>query len=321
MPAAFLTGARGFIASTLAARLRSEGWETRGVDVVADPASGIVAGDTSAPGAWQRHAGGCSLVVHTAAVVSNAVGLDMQWRVNVLGTRHAVDAARDGGASRFVHLSSVRAFGDLGFPDGVDERYPVRTDGNPYVDTKVAGEAVVLQAHAAGEVPVTVIRPADTYGPGSRPWTVLPLEMIKANRFMLPAMGRGVFSPVYVDNLIDGLMLAIGSDAAAGQVFTLSDGIGVSSREFFGHYYRMLGKRGPICLPTGPAVALAASAGLLERSRGHATEMNATSMRYFARSGTYSIAKARTLLGFEPAVELEEGMRRTEAWLREQALL
>jgi nucleoside-diphosphate-sugar epimerase len=220
-----------------------------------------------------------------------------------------------------VHISSVRAFSDLGFPDGVDEHHPVRTDGNPYVDTKVASEQVVLQAHAAGEVPVTVLRPGDVYGPGSRPWTILPVEAISAGRFVLPALGRGIFSPVYVDNLIDGILLAASSARAAGQVYTLSDGVPVSCREFFGHYHRMLGRRGPVCLPTPVALALAAGAATAGRLTGTVTEANAATVRYFTRTGTYSIAKAQRELGFVPAVDLTEGMARTEAWLGQSGYL
>jgi nucleoside-diphosphate-sugar epimerase len=239
----------------------------------------------------------------------------------VLGTRNVLDAAAAAGVGRFVHISSVRAFSDLDFPDGVDEQHPVRPDGNPYVDTKIASEQVVLQAHAAGEIECTIVRPGDVYGPGSRPWTVLPLEIIKSNRFLLPAMGRGVFSPVYVDDLVSGLVLAAERPEAAGQVFTIGPERGVPAKEFFAHYFRMLGKRGPLCLPTPLAVAAGRTAGAAERLRGNRTEINAASMLYLARPGGYSIEKARRLLGYEPKVDLDEGMRRTEAWLREQRLL
>ena len=304
----FITGAAGFIGQALAERYRAQGAEVVGVDV-AD-------GDISQPGAWQERAAGADLVIHTAAVVSNAVGADTQWRVNVLGTRHALDAARDARARRFVHFSSVRAFSDAGFPDGVTEAWPVRPDGNAYVDTKVAAEQVVLQAHAAGEVPCTVIRPGDVYGPGSRPWTVLPVEMIKAGTFGLPARGRGLMSPVYVDNLLDGVVLAAASEAGAGQVFTIADGITVPAKEFFGHYTRALGKGEPRTAPTSVSLVLAAVFSAIERARGRTTEANPESVRYLARTGGYSIEKARRVLGYEPAVDLEEGMRRTLDWLR-----
>jgi nucleoside-diphosphate-sugar epimerase len=317
----FLTGASGFIGRALAERYRAAGAVVGGVDFVADEAAGVVTGDVTQPGPWQDHVAGSDLVIHTAALVSNAYGLDEAWRVNVLGTRLVLDAAARADIGRFVHISSVRAFSDLDFPDWVDEHHPVRTDGNPYVDTKVASEQVVLQAHAAGEVECTVIRPGDVYGPGSRPWTLLPLEVIRSRQFILPAMGRSVFSPVYLDDLVDGLVLAADSPAAAGQVFTLSGGIGVTCGEFFGHYYRMLGRRGPIVLPTSVAVTSARIAGVILRLRDPRTEVNAAAMRYLARPGTYSIEKARRMLGYEPRVSVDEGMRRTEEWLRTEGLL
>lgn len=317
----FITGASGFIGRTLAARLRGRGTEVRGVDLVADEAAGVLAGDIRAPGEWQEAMAGCDVVIHTAALVSNAAGLEASWRLNVLGTRLALEGAARAGACRFVHFSSVRAFSDVDFPDGVGEEHPVRTDGNPYVDTKVASEQVALQAHAAGEVPVTVVRPGDVYGPGSRPWTVLPLAEIRANRFALPAMGRSVFSPVFVENLVDGVLLAIDEPRAAGQVYVISDGIGVTTKEFFRHYFQMLGRRGPICLPTPVALVLAKLNELATRARGGATEVNPATIRYLTRRGTYSIEKARRELGYQPRVGLAEEMAITEKWLREQRLV
>lgn len=316
-----VTGALGFIGRAVTDRLVADGHEVVGVDREADPARGVVAGDTTDPGPWAAQLAGCSAVIHTAAVVSNAVDVDGQWRVNVLGTRRVVEAARDAGVARIVHLSSIRAFSDLGFPDGVTEDHPVRPDGNPYVDTKIASEQVVLQAHAAGEIEAVVIRPGDVYGPGSRPWVLLPLEAIRSRQFLLPAMGKGIHSPVYVDDLVDGIVLATLREEAAGQVFTIAGPRGVPCDEYFGHLYRMLGRRGPVGLPTPVAVALADAADRAGRLRGKRTEVNAISMRYFARTGTYSIEKAGRLLGYAPKIDLDEGMRRTEAWLRDQGLV
>jgi nucleoside-diphosphate-sugar epimerase len=317
----FITGALGFIGQALANRYTALGVEVAGVDRRADPDRQVVAGDISEPGAWQKAAASADLVIHTAAIVSNAVGLKQQWNVNVLGTRRALDAAREAGAERFVHFSSVRAFSDRDYPDGVDEHWPVRTDGTPYVDTKVAGEQVVLQAHGAGEVACTVIRPADVYGPGSRPWTIEPVRAIKDGAFLLPAGGKGVFTPVYVDNLVDGVMLAASTPRAAGHVYTLGDGVAVTCEEFFGHYARMLGKRPPRTVPTTLGLALGHVAAAVNRLRRVESELNADTVRYLARSGSYSIEKARRELGYDPKVTLQEGMRRTEEWLRGEGLV
>lgn len=240
----------------------------RGVDRVADTASGVVAGNTTEPAAWESHLEGSEVVLHTAAVVSNAVSADVQWTTNVLGTRRVLEAAARAGVGRVVHLSSVRAYGDLGFPADVEETWPLRPDGHAYVDTKVAAEAVALQAHAAGEISVTIVRPGDVYGPGSRPWTVIPVDETKRGRLILPAGGKGIFSPVYVDDLVEGIFRAATLPVAAGQVFNLPGPAPVTCAEFFGHYARMLGMDPQRTVPTTVAVALATAAGAYERARG-----------------------------------------------------
>ncbi len=316
-----ITGASGFIGRALAGRLRGQGVAVRGVDTAADPEAGTVAGDVGTAGSWQDSGSGCDTFIHTAAIVSNAASADEAWQINVLGTRHALDAAVKVGARRFVHFSSVRAFGDIGFPDQVTELHPVRPDGHTYVDTKIASEQVVLQAHAAREIDCTVIRPGDVYGPGSRPWTILPVEAIAAGRFFLPAMGRGIHSPIYVDDLVSGVLLAARAAEAAGGVFTISGGVGVSCNEFFGNYSRMLGKPAPRRLPTRVAMALSTIPETAAWLGGGTTELRRSSVIYMTRTGTYSIDKARRMLGFEPEVDLSEGMRRTEEWLHAQGML
>ena len=120
-------------------------------------------------------------------------------------------------------------------------------------------------------------------------------------------MGRGVFSPVYVDDLVDGVLRAATHDAGSGQVFTIGGGVGVTCREFFAHYYRMLGKSGPPVLPTPVALALTSAAAGVARATRTDSEINPVAVRYFTRRGTYSIAKARRLLAYEPAVDLADG--------------
>src|SRR5215217_1037923 len=222
----FISGALGLIGSALADRYREQGVEVRGVDLRADASNGVVAGDIAEPGAWQDHARGCDLVVNTAAVVGFGGQLYAVWRANVLGTRRMIDAAARAGAERFVQFSSITTFG-FDYPDGVDETYPVRLTGNPYPDSKIAGEQVTLQAHVAGDVAATIVRPGDVYGPRSRGWTVLPVNMIKSGQLILPAGGRGQIGPVYVDNLVDGVTLAAAAPKAVGEIFTIADGITV----------------------------------------------------------------------------------------------
>ena len=319
---ALITGANGFIGQVITRHLEAKGVEVVGVDSHTGGRPGLFTGDISTLGDWQRAFTGCDLVIHTAAVVSNAVDADTTWRVNVLGTRNVIEAATAAGVKRLVHLSSVRAFSDVNFPDGVTERWPVRTDGNAYVDTKIASEHVVLQAHAAGEIAVTIIRPGDVYGPGSRPWVVLPIEAMKSGSFALPAGGKGIFSPVYVDDLVTGLIQAAEHPAGAGQILTLSGPRTTTTLEFFGHLHRMLGRSGnPKTVPMSLALLASGIVAFIAKLRGVGTELNPTTIRYLARTGGYSSDKARAMVGYTPSVDLEEGMKRTEAWLRIQGLI
>lgn len=310
----FITGASGFVGRALGERYRSEGAQVAGVDLVAEPGRRIVAGDVTVDGDWKAAIRKGDIVIHTAALVSNDGTRDEFWRRNVLATWQVLNAAIAAGASRFVHFSSIRAFSDFEFPDGVTEDHPVRWNGRGYVDSKIASEHVVLQAAALGRIPTTIIRPADIYGPRSRPWTILPFEGIRENRFIIT---DGVFSPVFIDNLLDGILLAASSDAAIGHIFTLSDGIGITNAEFFHYYSELLGIPDPPSFPIEEARARATALGEEDERHGRTSLMSVQMMEYLTRPGTYSIESAQTVLGYAPKVSLDEGMAVNTQWLRD----
>ncbi|MFT5482116.1 MAG: nucleoside-diphosphate-sugar epimerase [Halieaceae bacterium] len=310
----FITGASGFIGRALATRYREEGAEVCGIDFQADSEGGVVAGDLTRPEDWLHALAGVDLVIHTAALVSNTASMDDAWRVNVKGTADILQASVEAGVKRFVQLSSIAALG-FDYPDGVSEDYPLRPMGNTYVDTKIASEHAVLACHASGRMDCTIIRPGDVYGPGSRPWVVLPLKMIAAGKFLLPAHGQGVFTPVYIDDLIDGLVAAAESAVGAGQIYHIIGDQDVSCEEFFGYHVRMLGSdKPPRMIATGTAILVAETARVMVGLFGGKTELGRGTIDMLSRKGGYSIAKARDQLAFEPKVDLKKGMQLTEEW-------
>ena len=313
---AVVTGASGFIGSRVVAALRARGDEVLGLDL--RPADGVERADLSRPGPWTSRLDGADLVVHTAAVVGEQAPTRAYREVNVEGTARVVAACAHGEVGRLLHLSSIVVHGS-DFPDGVDEDAPLRPTGNPYTDTKIVSELTVVAAHAAGRVRATVVRPGDVYGPGSVPWTLRPVQMMRRRQFALVDGGRGVLSPVYVDDLVDGVLAAAGSDAAAGQVLHVTGGVGVPTAEFFGRYAAMLGV--PLrAVPPALARAAAAPLGLAARL-GVTVPLQPRTFEYVTHPGTYSVDRIRHLTGWTPRVDLDEGMRRTADWLRAEGHL
>ncbi len=322
----FVTGGSGFMGRALIDRFRSLGVPARGVDVVADAERNVVAGDITRPEGWRDHLAGAAVVIHTAGIVSNNIDPARAWEVNVVGTRRVLDAAAGAGAERFVEISTmgVTRF-DHARPDVVarvlpdedlDERRPLMPTGNPYTDSKIVAEHAVLAAHARGHQQVTVVRPADVYGPGCRPWVLEPLDKIRTGRFLLPAHGRGLFTPVYIDDLVDGVVRATTNPSAAGEIFHIGGSEPVTTAEYFGHLWRMAGKSGePRSASTPVAVVLAEASRLAAKARGRHTELGRGVVLMLTKAHGVSNAKAHDVLGWWPRVGLDDGMARVAEWL------
>jgi 2-alkyl-3-oxoalkanoate reductase len=318
-PPVFITGVNGFIAGHLAERLRREGVTVRGL--ARRPAAAgwlaaqgveVLSGDLLDPASVRRAAEGCRAVVHAAAWTGEpGVPADLAWQTNVEGTANVLNAARAVGVGRFIYLSSVAVYG-LNRAPLVDESMPTPPVGQLYPDSKIAAEAAVR----ASDLPWVIVRPASTYGPRGDAWTVGPIEQIKRGQLVLLGRDAGLVTPGYVDNVVDGLLLALTHAAAPGEVFNLCDDRAVTYRDFYLAYARMLGRDG---LPAAPAwfarLARLAPAKLLRRLLGK-PQIGPWTLHFRLNPSQFSIAKAQRLLGYSPSVGFAEGMRRTETWLR-----
>jgi nucleoside-diphosphate-sugar epimerase len=317
-----VTGAGGFIGGALCRRLTADGAGVLGLDIDASAADRVGAAgadfrvcDTTDADAVAAALPGCELVVHTAAIVADFGPMEDYVRVTVRGTRNVLDAAQATGVQRVVHVSSIAVWGSEHRAPLPEEAEP-RPSGWPYQDTKAASDVLARRRGAV------VVRPGDVYGPGSKQWAIRPLETMKSGRFALPRGRDGMVTPVYIDDLVDCLVLAASSDAAEpGQAYVAWPGQVVSAADFMGYYARMLGRDR---VPRLPATAHRAAVWVEERAARLARRppaVTAEAVRYLNREHAYTVSRAREDLGWEPQVDLEEGMRRTEAWFREEGLL
>lgn len=309
-----ITGVGGFIGARLATRARTRGMRTRGIDIDAAAVeravrSGVEArvGDVRDPEAVAWLCDGADVVLHAAALVLEDGPRQRFERINVHGTRLVADAAGRAGVRCLVHLSSVMVYG-FDFPDQVAEDGPFPAgEPNPYCVTKLRSEGAALRARASGSR-VVVLRPGDVYGPGSVPWVVRPLELMRAGLFVLPDGGRGILNHVHVDDLAEAVLLAAERDEVDGVPINVCDGVRTLVRDYFGRLAEHSGLPAPRALPAGVLrVAFAALAGGA-RALGRRPPAAPAALDFLLRPNVYSNARARALLGWAPRVDLATGL-------------
>jgi 2-alkyl-3-oxoalkanoate reductase len=309
-----VTGAAGFLGRHLAASLVAHGAEVVGLDLRACPVAGVrsVVGDVTADGpAWDVCVG-ADLVVHAAAIVAEAGDRRQFVAVNVGGTRQAALAAVRGGVGRFVHVSSIVVYGDACPPgDRVREDAPLQATGGPYTDTKIAAEHAVLSVAVEHGLAVTVVRPGDIYGVGSIPWVERPLALMGRGLFPLVDAGRGLMSPVHVDDVVAGVLRAALVPHAAGRVYNLA-GAPVAARHFFAHHAEHLDVR-LRSLPRQAVRGAASVAGVGARLAGRPLPFSVEAIEYVTHAAGYATDRAGDELGWQPTVSLDAGMTATLA--------
>jgi nucleoside-diphosphate-sugar epimerase len=320
-----ITGGTGLIGGCLAERLQTEA-QVQVVALARHPEKGrrlaelgvaVVQGDITNPVSLERAVARCDVVFHTAAWVSEKGSKAEIYAVNVAGTENIVRAAELARVQRFVHVSSCAVYGSLQ-QFNIDENTPVRLTGKPYADSKVLAERVVLQAD---RLPVVVARPSQVYGPRSYQFSIRPVELIKAGKMALIDGGRFLCKPVYIDNLIDGLILCAQVDVAVGEPINFSDGNPVSWRDFFGAYGRMVGIDSLPSIPFPVAWLVALSSEIRAKIQRRETTFTRRTVQGLRSRNSFSNQKAQDLLGWRPQVDLAEGMQRTEVWLRAEGYI
>lgn len=325
-----VTGASGFIGSQLVERLgHGEGARVRALVRKAaggrigtpDPNIRYVLGDITNKDDVAKAAAGCHIIVHTAACQPFAPlpAVATFAAVNVGGTANLLEAFRPGGEGRFLLLSTINVHG-LPPPVGANAESPLKYSGDRYSDSKVDGERAAWQLAQVRDIPLTVIRPACTFGPKGAAWTLQPLERLRRGTPVLIGAGRGICNPIYVDNLIDLIVVALKSEKAVNASFIGSQGEGMEWREFYDAYARMLGIR-PKQVPFAAAVGAATLAGMYERISGRPAPISPASVAFYTHRVTFNAEKNARLLGFKPRVSVQEGMQRTQEWLRREGLI
>lgn len=317
-----VTGATGFIGSHVAEKFLEAGAHVRGLartpskgSWLAEHGVEIVKGDLTDPDSLAYATQGCDVVLSIAGWLGSPNTWEAARNINIDGTRSLVEAAVESGVRRIVHTSSIAAYGPVS-SGVIDESHPLGAI-DAYGQTKAQSETIMLSQSA--RIEVSVIRPAQIFGPRGGLWTRDLFTAIKRGLPLLIGGGKGTFHPCYVENLADAFLLAATRSEAVGEAFTIVDGVS-TWREFAGYYARMTHRS----LRSVPMwlVSLGAQLMLLaSKITGRPPAATPDMIAFATGSARYSTEKAQRLLGWSPRISLEEGMRRTEAWLRETGRL
>lgn len=319
-----VTGATGLVGGAVIRRLLDGGVSVRAL--ARDPGRArdllgaeveVLAGDMTDPASLRNAVRGCPVVFHFAAVLNEFRPLGFYRATNVEGTRALAEAALAEGVERFLHMSTIAVYG-LRAMGRIHESSPRAPCGDLYGDTKLEAEELIRHMAASRGLPAVIVQPTQVYGPGDRAWTMRPIELIRAHRMFLVDGGRGLVSPISIDDLAEGVLAAVRA-GRVGESYILCGPSTVSIRELFEAYARMLGAETRLpSIPLWLAVALAGIAEAAAMLSGAKPIFKRSELRRTARRADFDGTKAREELGFAAMVTLEEGMRAVAKWVRAQ---
>ena len=317
-----MTGGSGFIGGALIRRLVSEGWTVKALarsegsaDKVRAAGADPVKGDLDDVEAMRAGAAGCEYAFHAAAALGEWGKREDFVKGNVNGTCNALEACRQAGVRRFVHVGTEAAL-LVGQPlVNADETVPLRPDSKAhYSATKAMAEQAVLAATADGFETV-VLRPRLVWGPGDT--TILPAlkRAVEEGRFAWLGGGKHKTSTTHVDNVVEGLVLAA-TKGQPGNAYFVTDGEPVVFRDFVTQLLATEGVEAPgRSMPVGVAdfVANVAEGTWNMLGRTNPPPLTRLAVWLSARECTIDISKARRDLGYEPVKSVEQGMAELRA--------
>jgi NAD dependent epimerase/dehydratase len=305
-----VTGAEGFIGSTLVDHLLAAGADVRafvhykpygtaGWLAGRDDDVDIQAGDIRDAGRVLEVVEGCDVVFHLAALIGipySYLAPESYVQTNVTGTLNVLQACRRAGVERLAHTSTSETYGTA-ITVPISEDHPLQPQ-SPYSASKIGADMMALSFGASFELPVAVVRPFNTYGPRQSARAVIPtiLGQLHAGTTQIKL---GSTTPTrdfnYVDDTVRGFLAVARSDRALGEVVNVGSGREIAIGDLFRLLIEVSGVDAELVVDES-------------RVRPAGSEVE----RLLCDN-----TRAREWCGWEPQVPLEEGLRRTSDWIRD----
>eukprot|EP00775_Hariotina_reticulata_P012775 gene12775-12903_t len=325
---ALVVGGAGFLGKHIVQQLLDTGrYDVRVFDIreCGIPGADMVVGDIRQAADVTAACRGVDVVIHVATATptsENALNKKLMDDVNVKGTAHVVEACKQLGISSLVYTSSASVVFDGTDLLCVDETHPyTKRPMDYYTATKVAGEKLVLAANS-DQLAVVAIRPSGIFGEGDTVMVPTFVKQAKAGKMKyIIGDGRNMWDFTYVGNVAQAHILAadklhVGSNLA-GQTLFITNQEPIPFWTFTGDVLEGLGYTRPhIKLPFLLILLVAmlfeyVIRPLVKPIKELSTDFTVFRVRVVTRQRAFSCEKAKRLLGFVPAVSLQQGIQRT----------
>lgn len=319
---AFVTGASGFTGSHLCRELVRRGYTVRALvrstsklEALKGAGAQLVYGDLACEDLPAGLLKDVDYVYHVAAVYRKE-GIPRQrfFDVNAGGTERLLKAALEEGVSRFVHCSTVGVLGDV--KNGPASESAPYNPGDAYQASKAEGEGLALSYWKDYGLPVTVVRPGAIYGPGDLRFLKL-FRSIERGLFWMIGQGENYYHLVYIDDLVEGMIMAGECRQAVGEVFILAGEGPVKVKDLVRMIADALGRPLPRRrVPVRPVMLAAVVLPKICAPLKVEPPLYPRRLDFFIKNRAFDTSKARRLLGFSPKVDLRAGLALTAEWYR-----
>ena len=259
-------------------------------------------------------------VFNIAAVFRNVKGSEQELRdIHVHATEHLIRAAKDADCRRFVHTSTMGVHGHVKQGPGNEETE--FSPGDAYQDTKVEGELIAFKLAKELNLDLTVIRPCGIYGPGDTRFLKL-VKPIKKQQFFMIGNGDTHYHFVYIDDLVKGYLLAGEKEAAVGEAFLIGGKEAPTLNELASKIAAIQNVPAPkLKVPVWPIYYTGWACEILFGLFNIEPVLHRRRVAFFTKNRQFTIGKAEALLGYEPKVDLHQGMTNLVNWYKNEGLI
>lgn len=323
---ALVSGANGFTGSYLIKLLLKKGYQVKGIvrktsnlEAIKDLPVELYYADLATHPSFDDAMQDIDIVFNIGAAYRvEGVPQKYFWDVNLEGTRKLLEAAKKKGVRRFVHCSTVGVQGHIKkIPAKEEDPY---APGDYYQKSKVAGEKLALEYYKNG-LPLTVVRPAGIYGAGDVRFLKL-FKFINDGKFRMIGSGNVYYHLTYVEDLAEGILLAGEKNEALGQIFTIGGESYLTLNELVKKIASVLNKPVPKSkIPVFPVWFAGLLCEIICKPFGINPPIYRRRVEFFVKDRAFDISKAKKMLGYAPKVSLEEGLKRTAEWYKNEGLI